>query len=135
MPTTISVHKNVETVRRGYEAFNKGDMKTLTELFHENASWHVPGRSPLSGDYKGRDAVFAFFGKIGQESGGTFRAELRHVLVDEEGRVAALEHLTAKRGGRSFSADACLVFEFKDGRVISGTEYARDLYASDQFWS
>jgi ketosteroid isomerase-like protein len=135
MPTTISVHKNVETIRRGYDAFNKGDMKTLTELFHENASWHVPGRSPLSGDYQGRDAVFAFFGRIGQESGGTFKAELRHVLVDDDGRVAGIEHLSAQRGGKRLSADACLVFEFKDGRVISGTEYVRDLYPFDQFWS
>ena len=37
--------KNAETVRRGYEAFNSGDMKTLKEIFHENSSWHTPGRS------------------------------------------------------------------------------------------
>jgi uncharacterized protein len=135
MSTTISVHKNVETIRRGFDAFNKGDMKALMELFHENASWHVPGRSPLAGDYKGRDAVFAFFGRIAQESGGTFKAEPRHLLSDDEGRVVALEHLSAKRGGKTLSADACIVFELKDGRVLSGTEYARDLYASDQFWS
>jgi ketosteroid isomerase-like protein len=30
--------KNAETVRRGYEAFNKADMQTLTELFDEGAS-------------------------------------------------------------------------------------------------
>jgi len=135
MPTTIAVHKNVDTIRRGYEAFNKGDMKTLTELFHEKASWHVPGKGALAGDYRGREAVLALFGKIGQECRGTFKAELRHALVDEDGRVVGMEHLSAQRNGKRLSADACLVFEFKDGRVISGTEYIHDLYGSDQFWS
>ena len=37
--------KNAETVRRGYAAFNSGDMKTLTTLFDENASWHTPGEA------------------------------------------------------------------------------------------
>ena len=53
--------ENAEIVRRGYAAFNAGDMETLTELFDESASWHTPGRSPLAGDYVGRDAAFAQF--------------------------------------------------------------------------
>jgi ketosteroid isomerase-like protein len=49
--------KNAETVRRGYAAFNSADMKTLTEIFHESASWHTPGRGTLAGDHKGREAT------------------------------------------------------------------------------
>ena len=48
---------NAAIVRRGYEAFNKADIATLTKLFDEKASWHTPGRSPIAGDRKGRDAV------------------------------------------------------------------------------
>ena len=44
----MSTEEDVAAVRRGYEAFNTGDMKTLTELFDENASWHTPGRSSLA---------------------------------------------------------------------------------------
>jgi len=135
MPTTISVHKNVETVRRGYQAFNAADLKTLTELFHENATWHVPGRSRLSGDCKGREAVFAYFGRLGQETGGSLKAELKHLCSDEEGRVVAIHHDTAKRGGKQLSVDCCLVFEFKDGRVISGREFFYDLHAVEAFWA
>lgn len=61
--------QNAETVRRGYAAFNSGDMKTLTELFDENASWHTPGRSRIAGDHKGRAAIFAQFGRYGGETG------------------------------------------------------------------
>ena len=70
------MHENAELVRRGYEAFNSGDMETLTELFDESASWHTPGRGSLAGDHEGRDAAFAYFGQLGEQTGGTFQADV-----------------------------------------------------------
>jgi len=127
--------RNVDTVRRGYAAFNAGDMKTLTDLFHENASWHTPGRSPLAGDFKGRDSAFAQFGRFAGGTGGTFKAVLQSVGASEDGRVVAVHHNTAKRDGKQLDVGCCLVFEFKDGRVIDGREHFFDLYAWDKFWS
>ena len=72
------MHKNAEIIRRGYHAFNTGDMKTLSELFDENASWHTPGRGSIAGDRVGRDAVFAQFARYGGGDG-------RHL----QGRIAA----------------------------------------------
>ena len=141
-PTTIKetdtmneAAKNAETVRRGYAAFNAADMKTLTELFHESASWHTPGRSPLAGDRKGRDAIFALFGRYGGDTGGTFKAALQQVLTSDDGRVVGIHRNTATRGGKQLDVVCCLVFEFKDGRVVDGREYFYDLHAWDQFWS
>ena len=71
----MSVQGNAELVRRGYEAFNTADIATLTEIVDENASWHTPGRSPIAGEYQGRDAVFGQFGRYGAETGGTFKAD------------------------------------------------------------
>ena len=127
--------KNAETVRRGYAAFNAGDMKTLTELFHERASWHTPGRSPIAGDHKGREAAFAQFGRDGGETNGTFKATLLHVLKGDDGRVVGIHHNTAERGGKHLDVGCCIVFEFKEGRVIDGREYFFDLHAWDEFWS
>jgi ketosteroid isomerase-like protein len=45
---------NAAIVRRGYEAFNRGDLTTLAELFGDNVSWHTPGWSPLAGYVVGR---------------------------------------------------------------------------------
>jgi ketosteroid isomerase-like protein len=55
-------------IRRGYQAFNSGDMETLSQLFDERARWHSPGRSSVAGDYEGRDATFAYFGRLGSWS-------------------------------------------------------------------
>ena len=127
--------ENAAVVRRGYEAFNTGDMNTLMELFDESASWHTPGRSPIAGDHEGREATFAQFGRYGGETGGTFQAELRHVLTDDEGRVVGIHHNSAERNGKRLDVDCCLVFELKDGRVTDGREYFFDVNAWDEFWS
>jgi len=127
--------KNAEIVRRGYQAFNSGDMKTLTELFDENASWHTPGRGVLAGEHKGRAAAFAYFGRLGGDTAGTFKATLQDLFTSKDGRVVGLHHNTAKRGGKSLDVHCCLVFELKDGLVVRGTEHIDNLYAWDQFWS
>lgn len=126
--------QNAETVGRGYAAFNAGDLKTLAELFDERATWHTPGRSPIAGDHTGREAIFAQFGRYGGETGGTFKAALLHVLTSDDGRVVGIHRNTAERGGKHLDIGCCIVFEFKNGRVIDGREHFYDLYAWDEFW-
>jgi len=126
--------QNVEIVRRGYAAFNSADMKTLTDIFDESASWHTPGRSRLAGDHKGRDAVFAQFGRYVGETGGTFKANLLQVLKGDDGHVVGVHRNTAERNGKRLDVVCCVVFEFKDGRAIDGREFVHDLYAWDEFW-
>lgn len=129
------MHPNADIVRRGYQAFNSGDMKTLNELFDDNASWNTPGKSPAAGNRKGLDAVFQQFGRYGGETGGTFKAELKYVAADDDGRVVGFHHNSAERNGKRLDTDCCITFEIKDGRVVSGTEHFFDLYNWDEFWS
>ena len=133
--SAVRLHENAEAVRRGYAAFNTGDVETLTRLFDESASWHTPGRSTIAGDARGRDATFAQFGRYGGETAGTFRAELRYVTADEDGRVVAVHHNSGERNGKRLDVDCCIVFEFRQGRIIDGREHFYDLNAWDEFWS
>ncbi|HEX2708976.1 MAG TPA: nuclear transport factor 2 family protein [Solirubrobacterales bacterium] len=131
----MATGENAAIVRRAYEAFNTADMETLTETFDESASWHTPGRGSFSGDREDREATLAFFGRLGQETGGTFRAELRHMAEDDDGRVVGIQTSSADRAGKHLDVDNCIVFELKDGRITDGREHFYDLYAWDEFWS
>jgi ketosteroid isomerase-like protein len=117
--------ENVATMQRAYDAFNVADLDTLTEIFDENMVWHLPGKSSMATDYQGRDAVLAYFGQLGQETDGTFRAELERLMADDDGRVVGFQRSTGD----------CIVFTLKDGKVTDGREHFEDLYAWDQFWS
>jgi uncharacterized protein len=41
------VHPNEELVRRGFDAFSKGDVDTLRELFDTDAVWHAGPEPPV----------------------------------------------------------------------------------------
>ena len=127
--------ENAVIVRRGYEAFNSADMEALTEIFDENASWHTPGRGPLAGDHRGREATFAQFGRYVGETGGTFKATLQDVLRSIDGGVVGIHRNTAERNGKHLDVGCCIVFEVEDGRITDAREYFYDLNAWDEFWS
>jgi ketosteroid isomerase-like protein len=131
----MTADENAAIMRRAYNAFNSGDMNTLTELFAESAVWHLPGRSRFADDYQGREATLAYFAELGQESGGTFQAELEHLLADDEDRVIGIQRSTAQRNDKRLDVGDCIVFELKDGRITDGREHFHDLYAWDEFWS
>jgi len=97
----MGTNENAAVVKRGYEAFNTADMKALTEIFDENASWHTPGRSSLAGDRQGHEAVFTQFGRYGGDTGGTFKATLQHLLQSDDGSVVGVH-----RTPRSVTASA-----------------------------
>jgi ketosteroid isomerase-like protein len=126
---------NAEVVRRGYAAFNEADLVTLSALFDENASWHTPGRSPIAGQYQGRDAVFGQLSRYGAETGGTFEAELEQVFTSDDGRVVGLHRSLAERNGKHLDTGCCIVFEIESGRIRSGREHFYDLDNWDDFWS
>ena len=127
--------RNASIVRRGYQAFSTGDLKTLAGLFGDDVEWHTPGRSPLAGDVVGREAVFARLGRYLAETGGTFRAELTRVLTDEDGRVIGIHHSTAERDGKQLDVYCCIAFELENGRIVDAREHVYDLNAWDEFWS
>jgi uncharacterized protein len=130
----MGARENAEVIRRGYEAFNSGDLETLAELIDENVVWHVPGRSSLAGDYQGREATFGYFGRLAEETGGTVRAEPRHLVADDE-LVVGIQRNSAERKDKRLDVENCLVFRLEGGRVTEAWEHYDDLYAWDSFWS
>ncbi len=126
---------HVAIVRRGYDAFNSGDVETLAELFDENAAWHTPGCGALAGDAVGRDAVLARLGRSTLETDGTFEARLKRVLTDEDGCVIGIHHSVAERRGRQLDVYCCIVFVLDNSRIVDAREHFYDLPAWDEFWS
>jgi uncharacterized protein len=130
----VGAEENVRILRGGYEAFNSGDIDALAEIFDEGVKWHTPGHSSLANDYQGREATFEYFGRLGQETQGTFRAELRHLVAGDD-LVVGIQHNSAERSGKRLDVDLCIVFQLKGGRISEAWEHFHDLYAWDEFWS
>ncbi len=127
-------HPNATLLRNGYEAFDKGDMATITNLFAENVVWHVPGDSPISGEHRGGETVFAAFAKTVELSGGSFKIELHDVLANDEHAVA-LTRGTASRQGRQLSSPDTDVYHMSNGKVTEFWSFPGDQRLADEFCS
>jgi ketosteroid isomerase-like protein len=54
------MHPNERLLRREYDARTQLDDASLAALLTEAAVWHVPGRSAISGEYRGKDEVMEY---------------------------------------------------------------------------
>jgi ketosteroid isomerase-like protein len=126
-------HANEDLVRRGYAAFQSGDMATLNELLAEDVVWHAPGHNQLSGDFRGRDAVLATFQKTFELTGGSFKLAIHDVLANDA-HVVVLVTANAQREGKTLEDNSVQVFEISDGKVAEQWLYPGDAYATDEFW-
>lgn len=126
--------ENVELVRRGYTAFNAGDMATLSDLFAEDAVWYAAGSGVLSGTKQGRDAIMSYFGELGARSQGSFQANLEDVVGGEKYTVG-IQQTQAQGNGKTIDLATVITFVVRDGKIVEGREFFEDTAKADDFWA
>jgi ketosteroid isomerase-like protein len=124
---------NANLIRRSYEAFADGDVPTVLGILSPNITWHVPGRSQLSGHYKGHDEVVGFFTTCLQLSDGTLRVDVDEIVAAGE-TVIALTTVSATRKGRAWSSPEVHVWRVQNGLAIDFCEFQGDQQTEDEFW-
>jgi len=130
----MAEHPNAAMLRNGHKAFSNGDMATPTEIIAEDTLWHVAGKGPLAGDYRGREAVFGYFKKLAEMTDGTLKIE-DHDFLGTDDHAVALFKIKATRAGKTLDANFCEIVHWRDGRVVEDWGFAYDQYAFDEFWS
>ena len=126
----MAEHPDVARINAAYAAVARGDFAALNDIFAEDLLWHEGGRNHRSGDYRGRDAVFGFFGKAMEVTEGSLLLDLHTVLADDEHSVA-LVAVSASRGGRSVTVNAVDVIHLRDGKWVEVWTVPTDQYAFD----
>jgi len=131
----MAEHPNVVKMRRGYEAFSKGDMETLrNEIFASDVVFHVADSGPLNGDYKGTEEVLGYFAKLVEETGGTLAIEVHDILANDEHGVALVQ-ISAQRAGRRIDQKQVHVFHISDGAITESWGFPEDTAESNDFFS
>ena len=125
---------NARIIRKAYDDFTRGDVPAVFAAFDTAITWHVPGHSPLSGDYRGHDEIAGFFRRTMELAQGAFGIEVHRILADDDVAVA-LVTVTARRRGVTAAFPEVHVWRLKDGRAIEFREYQGDEQREDHFWS
>lgn len=125
-------HPNAALLRKGKEAFLRGDIETINELLAEDFVLHTSGYGPFEREYRGRDAFFGFIGQVGQLTGGTYQQEIHEVIASDDHAVA-LVIVRAERNGRNVEYRSAEVFHIEDGQATEAW-FLNDLQEPN-FWS
>lgn len=102
--------QNIETVKRGYDAFGAGDIETVMSLFDDNVEWVHPGESAISGTYHGKGELGSYLAKLASKP---MEVHLNRLIADGD-TVVALTDVTVD-GNHGKDAD---VFTLRDGKTV-----------------
>ena len=130
----MGAQENGELVRSGYEAFSKGDMETIANIFAPDIRWNISGRNLISGTYNGQEETFAFFGKLMEHTDGTFTVGVHDVLASDD-HVVVLAKESASRNGKSLDSDDVHVWHLTNGKAVEFWGISKDQHEVDEFWA
>ena len=125
---------NASIIRKAYQDFTQGNIPAVFAVFDPAITWHVPGHSPLSGDFTGHDQIGGFFKRTLDLSGGAFSIDVHNVLADGN-LVVALTTVKARRNGVAASFPEVHVWRLRNGKAVEFREYQGDEQREDRFWS
>ena len=125
---------NSVIIRKAYEDFAQGNVPSVFAAFDVGMTWHVPGHSPLSGDYTGHDQIGGFFQRTMELSRGSFSIDVHNVMAEND-LVVVLVTVNAQRNGLSASFPEIHVWRMKNGKATEFREYQGDEQREDRFWS
>jgi ketosteroid isomerase-like protein len=133
MTATVE-NANLAGVRRVFDAFGGGDKRALLELIAPDAVWVVPGETPMSRTYDGRDEIFHLFRETRRLTGGSYRSELRWALADDA-HATAVYRATGERLGRTLDIDQALLIDLRGGLWHGIVAVPTDPVAFAAFWA
>ena len=129
-------HGNVGRVRDALETFNRGDLDAYRDFFDEEVVWFVRGTHPMAGAYRGVDALFDYFGRAREVTGGSLRIEPVDVVADARHAGVIARVRGRREDGRNLDIEMTEAFTFADdGRVTEFWALAADQPAVDAFWA
>ena len=127
----MSREETEDVVGRLYQAYAAMDVAVIDGLVGPEPVLHVSGAHPLSGEHRGKDAMWAYFGKVAEVSGGNGGFDVHAVTTDDAGHGVALLTGTI----RDFVRPVIHVWHVHEGLLTEYWEANLDQQAEDTFWT
>jgi ketosteroid isomerase-like protein len=124
-------HRNLEVIDKFFQAFANKDDKAVAEATTDDLTWYFPGRHPLAGAKRGREAVIEFFTQMG---GLGFRPTKLITGVNDD-YVVETQWVTGTVAGDEVTMGWTVLWSFRDGKLESGRHYSADQYLADDFFN
>jgi uncharacterized protein len=122
-----------EVMTRYLDAARGGDWDTAFGYFADDIVMHVPGRSRLAGERRGKEAAMGYIQAVREHyRDGEIELELIDML-DSADRVALLVRERFSRDGETVEIRRANVYRVADGAIVEITIFEADQYLVDEF--
>jgi uncharacterized protein len=123
----IPMPSNIETTKKGYEFFKRGDVPALIkDLVDDNCVWTAPGpkdKLPWAGHFKGKQEIANFFTQVGQNLHFDEFAPRDMIEQGDTVVVFGASSAQAKKTGKKIKSEWVHVFKFNEGKIVFFQEY------------
>jgi ketosteroid isomerase-like protein len=136
----MAEHPHVARLRRGFEIrtggeFGPDEMAFMDDLFDEDIYWHGSGSGQFAGGAQGKENVFMLFGKVAEETDGTFQMTVDEIYADDIHGIVTTR-VVAERKGRQHEWKEVNVFHMTpEGRIKDFWGVPDDQDALDEFFN
>jgi hypothetical protein len=116
--------------------YTDGDPAPVRAVLSADIAWHVPGCSPIAGNYRGLDEVVSYMlARRALADGKTFRMHRLDVLTGSGSTVAVLTDGTATIEGAERRWSTVGLYRVVDGRVAECWLLPLDQGEFDDIWT
>jgi ketosteroid isomerase-like protein len=127
-------HPNAARILAAKHAVTPGrDLDPMFAVQAPDMLAHIPGTSPIAGEWRSRDALAAAVRSLGERAGDTIRIA-PHVVATDAFAIN-VQRVTARRpDGRSLDTVLTEVWRLQSGVCVELWDHFEDLGAWDAFW-
>jgi ketosteroid isomerase-like protein len=116
--------ENVETLRRGFDAWNRGDLDEWLAGFAPEGELQTSGRFPGQGVYRGRAGLERYWAEIHEAAEEMSITVTDMRAIGDKVFVAVTARGRGKRSGVPVEGPIWFVSTFRDGLVVRTENYA-----------
>ncbi|WP_165845541.1 nuclear transport factor 2 family protein [Streptacidiphilus pinicola] len=123
---TADLTEQSRAVVRAYvDSAESGYADRLERFFAEDATWTLFGELPVSGVWRGREAILTQFmpKAFARMDTTTLRLQVTDMIAEGERVVLEWTSQADARGGLRYDQHCIGVFTVRDGRIVSVREY------------
>ena len=119
---------------KAYELWKAGDTDGVARLFGDKAMLAIPGRTPISGDHRGQEAISSVLAKLGSaRSSGTHRQEAVCSYASDGGAMFVFDNFVTP-GGKTEQYHSVHEWITRDGKLVAMMIYVHEYEVFERAW-
>lgn len=123
-PTSAATAANKKYILQVMAELDKGNGKPFVEAMADDVSWTIPGDTPWSRTYRGKQAVVQdLLRPVYAQFATPYVSSTRRVMADGDMVVIEFDGRVTTKAGKAYNNRYCYVCRMEGGRIKDLVEY------------